>query len=105
MNDIKIGSKVKFLEEARPYIVKAMSERFIICTKAFNLKHTVLYTILDLKRNERGTHNCIFNPYDFSKQGDIDSCLSDLMLPKGDAMAIELSHRNKIILNIEAISP
>lgn len=105
MNDIKIGSKIKFKEEVKPYRIKALNERFIICTKAFNLKRTVLYTIVDLKRNERGTHNCIFNPYDFSKQGGIDSCLSDLMLPKGDAMVIELSHRNKIPLNIESISP
>lgn len=51
---------VKFVGEVKPYRVKACDERWVICTKPFNLQRTVLYTIIDLRRNIRGTENLIF---------------------------------------------
>lgn len=27
-----------------------MNERFLVCTKPFNLSHTVLYTVVDMER-------------------------------------------------------
>ena len=88
---VNLGDKVWFEGEKRPYTVVACNERFIICTKPFNLRHTVLYTILDLKEGIRGTHDLILNPYDFMVQEDIDECLADLVSGK-----IEISHRNRV---------
>jgi hypothetical protein len=52
--------KIWFAEEKLPYTVQARNERFLVCTKPFNLKHTVLYTIVDLKYGIRGTEDLIF---------------------------------------------
>ena len=52
--------KIWFAEEKLPYTVQARNERFLVCTKPFNLKHTVLYTIVDLKYEIRGTEDLIF---------------------------------------------
>lgn len=54
------GQRIKFAAETRPYRVRAANERFAVCTKPFNLKGTVLYTIVDLKHGIRGTENLIF---------------------------------------------
>lgn len=62
---LKIGDKIKFKNEKQRYTVKAKSERFLICTKPFNLRKTCLYSIIDLNRLIRGTNNLIFNPYDY----------------------------------------
>ena len=56
------GQKIRFASEKRPYTIRACDERFAICTKPFNLKKTVLYTIVDLKKNVRGTENLLFCP-------------------------------------------
>lgn len=90
-----VGDKVKFEGERTRYTVKAKSERFVICTRPFNLKRTVFYTIIDLKRSVRGANNKVFSPYDYKEQADIDKCLVDLI--SGDC---EVSHRNYIMLDI-----
>lgn len=46
----KRGQKIWFEGEKRPYTVRACDERFAICTKPFNLRKTVLYTIIDKKQ-------------------------------------------------------
>ena len=56
----KVGDKVWFPGEKRPYRVKACDDRFAICTKPHNPQKTVLYTIIDLDQNVRGTENLIF---------------------------------------------
>jgi hypothetical protein len=56
----KVDDEIKFVGEKMAYTIQALDERFIICTKRFNLKQTVIYTIVDLKRNVRGTENLIF---------------------------------------------
>jgi len=99
-HNIKVGDKIKFIPEKQKYIVKAKSDRYIICTKPFNLKKTVLYTIIDLQRFVRGTNNMIFNPYDYSIQEDIDKCLVDLDYHNN---GIEVTHRNCIKLDVEIL--
>jgi len=37
MEKIKVGDKIKFLEEKQKYTVMSMGKRYIICTKPFNL--------------------------------------------------------------------
>jgi len=93
---LKIGDKIKFIPEKQKYTIKEKSDRYLICTKPFNLKKTVLYTIVDLKRLVRGTNDRIFNSYDYAVQEDIDECLRDLELEQ-----IEVSHRNCVKLDIE----
>lgn len=121
--NLKLKQKIYFLECNLPYKVKAISDNFAICTRKINrkedadlLKHEVvnggflhidqawkhfkgcpIYTILDFKKEKRGTHNLIFNLYDFSIQEDIDKCLEDLESGK-----IELSRRGAIHIIINA---
>lgn len=57
---MKVGDKIKFAEEKQRYTVQACDFLFLVCTKPFNPAHTVLYTIVDLEENVRGTENLIF---------------------------------------------
>ena len=57
---VSVGDKVFVPKEKRPYRVRIRDDRYIICTKPFNPKHTVLYFIVDLKRKMRGQDNMIF---------------------------------------------
>lgn len=93
---LAVGDKVKFEAEKGAYTVKARSARFAICTKPFNLKRTVIYTIVDFERDVRGTNNLVFNVYDYAKQEDVDACLRDL-----EAGEVEVSYRNCVELDIE----
>ena len=93
---LKVGDKVRFKAEKQAYTVKATSNRFIICTKPYNPKRTVIYIIIDLKRLVRGANDRVFNPYDYKVQEDIDECLKDLV--SGE---VEVSYRNCVKLDIE----
>lgn len=92
---IKVKDKVYFKSEKRPYTIKAFDGRYAICTKPYNPKRTVMYTIIDFKEAKRGPNNLVFNMYDYKIQEDIDQCLADLK----DGV-IELSKRNSIDLDI-----
>ena len=94
---LNVGDKIKFWTEKRSYVIKAKSERYLICTKAFNLQNTVLYTILDLERFVRGRNDRVFNPYDYTKQEDIDKCLNDLV-----SGGISVSHRHCVVIDVVA---
>lgn len=94
---IDIGDKIRFVEERQAYEVRARNTRYLICTKPHNLAHTVLYTIIDLERNVRGTDNLLF-----SHGYDTDAAIRDNMkrLDKG---VMEVSYRNCVPLNIKNI--
>jgi len=91
------GTKIKFKAEQKRYTVQCFNDRFIICTKPFNAVKSVLYSIIDLKEGIRGTDNLIFcMGYETKEQ-----CKWSLkMLEKGE---MEISYRNRIPLDIEAI--
>lgn len=91
----KVGDRIKFAEEKRAYTIKACNERFLICTKPFNPKHTVLYTIVDLQEGIRGRNWWVFNIYEYMDDADCKQCLDDLI--SGEC---EISHRHRIKLNI-----
>lgn len=57
---VEVGDKVFIPNQKKPYKVRARDDRFIICTKPFNPKHTVLYFIVDLERKMRGPDNMVF---------------------------------------------
>jgi hypothetical protein len=94
--------------------VQASDARFAICTKPFNPKHTVLYTVIDFEENVRGTENLIFGLGAETRQqcedmldrlnGRPDS--GDYELGVGTVhetqpMKTEVSHRNRVSLDIE----
>lgn len=92
---VAIGDKVYIPSEKRPYTVKARDDRYIICTKPFNLQNTVLYFIIDLVEKWRAPDNMVFC---FGYETDED-CLERLKdLQEG---IIELSRRRGLPLDIE----
>lgn len=92
---VAIGDKVYIPSEKRPYTVKARDDRYIICTKPFNLQNTVFYFIIDLVEKWRAPDNMVFC---FGYETDED-CLERLKdLQEG---TIELSRRRGVPLDIE----
>lgn len=57
---LPVGSRIWFAEESRPYRVRATDGRFLVCTKPFNPRKTVLYCILDTETVMRAPENLIF---------------------------------------------
>ena len=90
--NLKVGDKVYIRGEKRPYRVKCRNERYIICTKPMNLRHTVWYFIADLEERVRGTDNMVFcEGYETDEQ-----CRERLSaLERGD---MEVSYRNRVPL-------
>ena len=60
LSDVFIGSKIWFEEEKQGYTVRAIGGKYIILTKPFNPKRTVIYTILDIEEKVRGSEDLIF---------------------------------------------
>lgn len=92
---VSVGDKVFVPKEKKPYRVRVRDDRYIICTKPFNPKHTVLYFIVDLKRKMRGPDDRIF----CSGYETDEHCAERLKeLQDGE---IEVSMRRGIPLDIE----
>lgn len=89
---MKKGSKVQFAEERRSYTVRAIGLRFAVCTKPFNPRHTVLYTIIDIKEKVRGTENLVFG------MGAETNEQCENMLRRLESGETEISRRNLIPL-------
>lgn len=89
------GQKVKFSSERLRYTVRAANERFAICTKPFNARHTTLYTIIDFKRRVRGRENLIFG-MGFETDEDCQRALARLIAGES-----EVSYRHYVALDIE----
>jgi hypothetical protein len=95
---LAVGDRVKFVEEKRSYTVRAVSAdgRFAICTKPFNPRHTVLYTIIDFEQGVRGPDDLVFCAgYETSE----DIAANMARLESGD-MAV--SRRRQLPLRLEA---
>lgn len=90
----KVGDKIKFAGEKRPFTIRSCDSRFLICTKPFNLKKTVLYTVVDLKQNIRGTENLVFC---MGYETDEDCYEALIRFQTGES---EISHRNYVELLI-----
>lgn len=97
MSEIEDGSKIKFAEQSQCFTVQACNNRYAICTKPFNLRKTVLYTIIDFVENIRGTENLIFS-FGFETKKSCEEALERLI--SGET---KVSYRNRIKLNIEKI--
>lgn len=97
-SNITVGSRIKFASEGQRYTVQARSERYAICTKPFNARRTVLYTIIDFQRGVRGRDNLIFGRGYETRE----ACEENLaeMTPSG---TVEVSWRHYVPLDIEAV--
>lgn len=90
---VKTGDKVFLPMEVRPYRVKCRDERFVICTKPYNPKHTVMYFIVDLKEKRRGPDNMVFCS-GYETQEQCEERLKELQTGM-----IEVSHRHDVPLD------
>lgn len=97
MSKLTVGDKIKFQREKQKYTVQACDARYVVCTKPFNARKTVLYTIIDFVRNERGPENLVFG---FGAETP-KQCKEMLKrLQKGES---EVTYRNCVALDIERI--
>jgi len=94
---IEVGTKIKFFSEKQRYTVRASNVAFCICTKPFNARKTVLYTVIDWNRNVRGTENLIFG---MGAKTDKECKEMLARLTEGES---EVSYRNFIELDIEKV--
>ncbi len=94
---LPVGAKIKFMSEKAPYTVRAANERYAVCIKPFNLKRTVLYTIIDFHEYVRGTENLIFGA-GFETDEDCHKALARLT-----AGETRVSRRNYVPLDIEEV--
>lgn len=95
---LSVGDKVKFRSERQRYTVQAANDRYAICTKPFNPKRTVMYTIIDFDRDDRGTENLIFC-MGFETRELCEEALA--RLSRGET---EVSWRNYRDLDIESVT-
>lgn len=99
----KVGDKIYFKEEKRPYTVMACDDQYLVCTKPFNLKKGVVqYTIVDLKEEIRGADNYWkwggFN--DYRTKEECEEVLTELHNCDLDGKHVMISPSNRIELNI-----
>lgn len=98
------GSKIRFKEEIQRYTVRCIGERYAVCTKPMNAKKTVLYTVIDFEERVRGTENLVLGMGAETDQ-DCEEMLGRLEGREEGFSRSEVSHRNRIKLNILEISP
>lgn len=92
---LEVGSRVKFAGEKQRFTVQAASERFAVCTKPFNPRRSVIYTIVDFEQGIRGTENLIFCA-GFETREDCLEALARL-----EAGETQVSRRNWVSLEID----
>ncbi len=93
-----VGGKIWFEGERCGYTVQARDARFLVCTKPFNPRHTVLYTVIDLEEDIRGTENLSFG-MGAETRSECEEMLDRLTAREiGECTAV--SHRNRVPLRI-----
>jgi hypothetical protein len=95
-----VGDKVRFREGRSSWTVRARDHRYIICTQPFNLRHTVLYTVIDLELGIRGTDD--FGGLGYETEEQITEAMSKFSTPHFGA---EISRRNNVSLAITRVGP
>ena len=88
-----VGNRILFAEERRPYRIRAIGKRYAVCTKPFNPKHTVLYTVVDFQKQIRGTEDAVFG------MGAETDAQCREMLARLESGQSGISHRNRVRLN------
>jgi hypothetical protein len=96
LSEYKVGDKLYFDGEKQGYTIQAAGKRYLVCTKPFNLRKTVLYTVVDMVEDVRGTENLVFCAGAETKK----QC--DAMLKRLESGETEVSHRNRVPVHIVA---
>ena len=65
---IRVGDKIKFSSEKQRYTVRAISDKFAICTKPFNARKAYIYSVIDWKNQLRGRDNYYCYGYETDKE-------------------------------------
>jgi hypothetical protein len=99
VDGLPVGGRVWFAEEKKPYTVQARSRRFLVCTKPFALKKTVLYCIIDLKERIRGPENLVFG---FGAETP-EQCRAMVTRLEDAESCSEVSHRHSIPLVVSRV--
>lgn len=95
MMKVNVGDKIKLPNGKKSFTIQARDDRYIICTQPYNPKHTVIYFIIDLVRQVRGTDNLVFScGYETKEQ-----CEENLKMLQQEKM--EVSYRNVVPLDID----
>lgn len=94
--NLQVGERVRLDGTKRAWKVRARGERYIVLTQPFNLRRTVLYTVIDLEMGRRGTVTSW--ACGFETEDEIAESLA--MLERGDT---ELSSRNNVPLLFERL--
>lgn len=92
---VEVGDKIYIENQKRPYRVRVRDDRYIICTKPYNPKRTVLYFIIDLKEKWRAPDDRLFCS-GYESDEDCHERLKELQ--EG---IIKLSRRRGIHLDID----
>lgn len=100
LKDLHVGDFLTFPEEKRKYEIRAKGDRYMVCTKPFF--QTVLYTVIDLVEQVRGTENLVFGGGAETKVGceEMIDRLEGAGCDDGQ-WHTEVSHRNRIPLAIK----
>lgn len=94
INNAPVEARVYFAGEKWPYRIRCRNERFLICTKPFNINKTVIYCIVDLVLNIRGADNKLMWMGYESDEGCAEA------LTQLAAGTMEVSGRNRVPLDI-----
>lgn len=94
----RVGDRIRFAPRGMPFTVQARNRRFIVATRPFALKKTVLYTVIDLKEMVRGPDNLVFC-MGYETQAQCQRRLAELV--RGES---EVSHRRRVDLGPVSIT-
>lgn len=102
---VKVGDRVKFAEEKQAYTVQARDARYLVCSKPFNPRRTVLYTIIDLEEEVRGPENLIFGMGAETREQceEMLARLNGSAGPNFDNHRSEVSYRHRIPLCVDRV--
>lgn len=98
----RVGDRVRFQEEKQAYTIQARGERYVVCTKPFNARRTVLYTVVDLAEEIRGTENLVLSA-GAETRAQCEEMLARLEGRGDTEWATEISHRNRVPLRCIAV--
>lgn len=96
-----VNDRVKFAGERNAYTIQARSERFLVCTKPFPLRRTVIYTIVDMVELVRGPENLTFGAGAESR-AHCERMLARLE-GRGREIPTEVSRRNRVPLEVDRV--
>lgn len=93
---LQVDDKVYVKECVRPFKVICRDDRYIICTKPFNIYHTVIYFIIDLEKQLRGPDDRVFCAgYETEEQ-----CLQRLAELQSGHVSVSLRHSLPLDLEV-----